>query len=111
VNSSSNDSLLATLLETGEQSLPVLEQCAPDAVADGVALLVSTPKIFHALTGPDRGKAENLFRYGTSLVKLLNIANNVMRVPHAEESLAVVATIFKVGEKVFIAREERVAGS
>lgn len=107
----SKDSLLATLLATGQQSLPILEQCAPDAIADGVALLVSTPEIFHALSGPDRTKPQNLFRYGTSLVQLLNIANNVVHVPHAEESLAVAATIFKVGEQVFISREEHIAGS
>ena len=99
----SDDSLLAALLDVGKQSVPILEQSGLDGVAEGAALLVATPDILHALTSSDRGKAENVFLYATSLVKLLKIVNHVALVPHAEESLEVVATIFNIGEQVFIA--------
>lgn len=101
-----SDSLLATMLDVGKQSLPVLENSGGDVIADSVAVFVSSPEVLHALASPDRSKPENIFRYGTNLVKLLNIANNFVHVPHGEESLAVAAIVFKAGEQVFIAREE-----
>jgi hypothetical protein len=99
----SSDPLLPSLLQAGNLMLPHLEQAAPDGIADGVALLVATPEIFRACTSSERGKAENLVLYGTNLVRLLKIANNVVPVPHAGETLEVVGAIFKLGEQVFIA--------
>jgi hypothetical protein len=97
-----DDSLLATLLEVGKQSAPFLEQAGLDGVADGAALLVATPDIFHALTKRGPGKAEKIFLYAVNLLRFLKIVNQVAHVPHADAPLEVVATIFKVGEQVFI---------
>ncbi|HVU45666.1 MAG TPA: hypothetical protein VHD85_06060 [Terracidiphilus sp.] len=104
-----DDSLLATFFDAGKQALPVLEQSGADAVADGVALMMASPQIVHALAGEKRWAAENLMLYGNNAVRMLKIANKAANIPHADTALDVVAGIFKVGEQVFLAAERRTA--
>lgn len=98
----SDDSLMTVLSDVAKQAAPYLEHGETHGVADGVALLAAVPVLLASFTNPHQGKAEKFFLYGTSAVSLLNIANQIVPVPHAAQALEVVAGIFKVGEQVFI---------
>ena len=98
----SDDSLMTVLSDVAKQAAPSLEHGETHGVADAVALLAAAPELLASFTNPHQGKAEKFFLYGTSAVSLLNIANQIVPVPHAAPVLEVVAGIFKVGEQVFI---------
>ena len=101
------NSPLAALLDAAEQAGPILDQCAPDGVADSVAVIASSPAIVRALAGPDRASPENLLLYGTNAVKALSAVNSFIHVPYADGALTGLAIVFKVGDQVLIARNER----
>jgi hypothetical protein len=105
-------SLLTTMFDAGNRALPILEQVGPgsesvDAVADGVAVLVATPKIFHAWIGQKRWSPQNVVLYGLNLLRLAGIANQFLHIPHADTPLQVATMIFKCGDEVFVASKPK----
>lgn len=104
------------LFETANLLLPHLEQAAAGsdsvgAVADGIAVLMSTPDMFQAWVGPKRWSLKNVVLYGLNLLRLAGIANQFLHIPHADTPLQVVTMIFKCGDEVFVASKPKgVAG-
>jgi hypothetical protein len=98
----SDDSLMTVLSDVAKQAAPFLEHGETHGVADAVALLSAAPEILASFTNPHQSKVEKFFLYGSSATGLLNIANQIVPVPHAAPALEIVAGIFKVGEQVFI---------
>jgi len=105
-------SLLPSLFEAANLVQPHLEQAGAVSdnvarVADGMAVLMAAPEIFHAWAGPSRWSPRNVALYGVNLLRTAGIANQFLHIPHVDTPLQVVTMIFQCGDEVFVAAKPK----
>ncbi len=106
-----DDVLVPAFRSVIEQATPALEQPGLEPIADAVALVVAAPEIYKALAHPSSKTAkEKFFLYGTNIARALAITSRAAHLPF-DDAMDNVITLFKSGEEVYVAGEEKSVAS